>query len=185
MPQIHRCAETSTSDAVSEIHAPVNTSVPVVEEVSPSLGVLGVRQIRLTTHTHLHKAAWAQHLAHHPDKAFSTRLLRYLDEGVPILYQGPDYNRICPNWKSVGVFREAVKKTIAEDVALGRKSGPFTFLPLENFVSSPLGAFEKKSSGKIRTIHDLSWPPYHSVNAHIDPYYVLCLIFQLIMQSRS
>ena len=174
MPQIHRCAETSTSDAVSEIRAPVNTSVPVVEEVSPSLGVLGVRQIRLSTHTHLHKAAWARHLAHHPDKAFSTRLLRYLDEGVPILYQGPDYNRICPNWKSVGVFREAVKKTIAEDVALGRKSGPFTFPPLENFVSSPLGAFEKKSSGKIRTIHDLSWPPYHSVNAHINP--ILCTV---------
>ena len=100
--------------------------------------------------------------------------MRYLDEGVPILYEGPDYERVCPNWRSVETFRDAVQKTIVEDVALGRKSGPSPYPPLQNFVSSPLGAFAKKRTGKVRVIHDLSWPPDCSVNSHIDP--VLCSV---------
>jgi hypothetical protein len=155
--------------------------LPDVSVRTPYFGVLGVRQIRLSTHTLLHREAWARLLVHHPDKVFSQRLLRYLDEGVPILYEGPDYNRICPNWKSVVVFRESVRKTLLEDVSLGRKSGPFSAPPLLNFVSSSLGAFEKKHSGKVRVIHDLSWPPYQSVNAHIDP--VLCSVSYISVDS--
>ena len=115
-----------------------------------------------------------RHLSHHPDKVLSKKLLQYLDEGVPILYDGPTYNRVCPNWKSVNVFRDAVKKTLVEDVKLGRKSGPFLYPPVANFIGSPLGAFEKKRTGKIRVIHDLSWPPHVSVNSHIDP--LLCSV---------
>ena len=33
---------------------------------------------------------------------------------------------------------------------------------------SPLGAFLKKNSSKLRVIHDLSYPPTESVNDHID-----------------
>ena len=88
---------------------------------------------------------------------------------MPILYSGPDYDRVCPNWRSVDVFRSAVQKTLVEDVALGRKSGPFPYPPLPHFVASPLGAFAKKRTGKVRVIHDLSWPPSCSVNSHIDP----------------
>jgi hypothetical protein len=169
-----KCVETSILEDVSEVHAPAVTFAADVGVQSRSIGVLGVRQIRLRTHTHLNRAAWAAHLSHHPDSSFSGRILRYLDEGVPIFYDGPDVSRVCPNWQSCETFREAVKKTLVEDVALGRKSGPFAFPPLPNFVGSPLGAFCKKRSGKIRVIHDLSWPPYHSVNAYIDP--LLCSV---------
>jgi hypothetical protein len=113
-------------------------------------------------------------LSHHPDKPLVSKLLQYLDEGVPILYDGPNFNRVCPNWKSVNTFNDAVKKMLVEDVQLGRKSGPFSYPPVPNFVGSPLGAFEKKRTGKIRVIHDLSWPPYFSVNTFIDP--LLCSV---------
>ena len=171
---VTKFAETTTLDAATVTHVQESTSAPVAEEPSLSFAVAGVRQIRLSTHSLLHRDAWARHLAFHPDRAFSFRLMRYLDEGVPILYEGPDYERVCPNWRSVETFRDAVQKTIVEDVALGRKSGPFPYPPLPNFVSSPLGAFAKKRTGKVRVIHDLSWPPDCSVNSHIDP--VLCSV---------
>ena len=132
-----RSAVTTISADVPETHVPGVTSVPGALVQIPSIGVLGVNRIRLSTHTHLRREAWAYHLASHPDKAFSGRILRYLDEGVPILYEGPDYNRVCPTWRSVEVFRSAVEKTIKEDIALGRKSGPFSTPPLANLVGSP------------------------------------------------
>jgi hypothetical protein len=172
--QAAKSVEISTSAGATGIPAREDTYVPDVVARTQSFGVIGVHQIRLQTHNLLHREAWARHLMFHPDKDFSFRLLRYLDEGVPILYEGPNYDRVCPNWRSVDVFRKAVEKTLVEDVKLGRKSGPFPYPPLMNFVSSSLGAFEKKRSGKMRVIHDLSWPPSCSVNSHIDP--ALCSV---------
>lgn len=54
------------------------------------------------------------------------------------------------------------------DVSRGRKAGPFAQPPFINFVGSPMGAFERKRSGKVRVIHDLSWPPGQGINAFID-----------------
>jgi hypothetical protein len=95
------------------------------------------------------------------------KMNRYIELGVPILYDGPEFERICPNWDSTKKFRSEVSKSIKEDLALGRKSGPFLSPPCRNFIASPLGAFEKKHSNKIRIIHDLSWPPDESVNSFI------------------
>ena len=46
--------------------------------------------------------------------------------------------------------------------------GPFTAPPFENFIVSPLGAFKKRGSSKIRLIHDLSYPVKGSVNSMIS-----------------
>jgi len=98
--------------------------------------------------------------------------LTYIDEGVPVGFDGPRVGRVCNNWPSVKGFYDAVVSNIEKDLQLGRKAGPFTVPPFDTFVGSPMGAFEKRSStGKYRVIHDLSWPPGQSVNdgiSHLD-----------------
>jgi hypothetical protein len=121
----------------------------------------------LTARTHLKRAQWALHMAAHPDSQFRDTLLSYIDHGAPIFYNGPEHFRICKNWNSTLTFKAHVESTICADVAKGRKSGPFRCPPFKNFVGSPMGAFKKKRSDKVRTIHDLSWPPGVSVNAFI------------------
>ena len=87
-------------------------------------------------------------MAQHPDKYFSAMILKYIDEGVPVFYEGPDYNRVCPNWGSTKVFKKDVLKSIAKDIECERKSGPFLSSPVLNFVGSPMGAFAKKRWGR-------------------------------------
>ena len=87
---------------------------------------------------------------------------------MPIAYTGPRCPRIHNNWKSAFTHKEAVHKMLLYDVSRGRKAGPFDFPPFANFVGSPLGAFRRKRSEKYRVIHDLSWPPRHSVNDYIS-----------------
>jgi hypothetical protein len=106
-------------------------------------------------------------MAAHPDKKFTTTLLDYIDNGAPIFYKGPEHSRICPNWNSTLKYKAHVEDTICADILKGRKSGPFSCHPFKYFVGSPMGAFKKKRSPKIRTIHDLSWPPGVSVTAFI------------------
>lgn len=117
--------------------------------------------------TFLNRPAWAANLQFHPDQNFANTLLDYIDNGVPIGYSGKPISYVYPNWKSCLTYSDAVKKTLVTDVALGRKSGPFKYPPCAQFVGSPMGAFQKKHSSKIRVIHDLSWPPGSSVNSGI------------------
>ena len=86
-------------------------------------------------------------------------LTDYISKGVPILYEGPEFTSVNKNWKSTQTFKTAVLESIEHDLLLGRKSGPYPEIPCLNFRSSPLGAFQKKHSEKIRIIHDLSRPP--------------------------
>jgi hypothetical protein len=62
------------------------------------------------------------------------------------------------------------------DISKKWKVGPFSAKPFEFFFGSPMGAFSKEvvdklsnKTQKIRVIHDLSWPPEHSVNSFIAP----------------
>jgi len=45
-----------------------------------------------------------------------------------------------------------------KELRAGRIAGPFDQPPFQTFICSPLGARPKKESGKIRIIHDLSYP---------------------------
>ena len=64
-----------------------------------------------------------------------------------------------------------VTQVINEDVAAGRKAGPFAReqLPFSHVCISPIGAVKKKGSSKVRVIHNLSHPwRGDSVNAGIE-----------------
>ena len=108
-------------------------------------------------------------LEDHPDKVYVRRILDYVSSGVPIGYTGPRQYREHKNWPSSYQYSKAVTESIIKDVKKGRKAGPFYSPPFEHFVGSPMGAFPKKRSvGKYRIIHDLSWPPGHSINDYIS-----------------
>jgi hypothetical protein len=64
-----------------------------------------------------------------------------------------------------------VEAVIRDDIQRGRVIGPFSEPPTSGFVANPMGAFCKRSSDKIRVIHDLSWPPGHSINDYISNEY--------------
>ncbi len=57
-----------------------------------------------------------------------------------------------------------------DEVAKGRKLGPFTAPPFEQFKCSPVSFVPKRDSAKVRLIHNLSHP-FHgkSVNALVTP----------------
>ena len=111
---------------------------------------------------------WGFYLNNHPDQNFAKTLLNHIVSGVPIGYSGPHEYRVSPNWPSAQQFSSHVEQVLLYDVSRGRKAGPFSQPPFTNFVGSPMGAFQRKRSGKVRVIHDLSWPPGRGINAFID-----------------
>ncbi len=52
-------------------------------------------------------------------------------------------------------------------LSLGRVQGPHITLH-PDFKSSPIGAFKRHRSNKVRPIHDLRWPPEFFTNNGID-----------------
>ena len=116
----------------------------------------------------LNKDQWKWELRPHPDREFVQSLLHSIEYGVNIGYQGERHSLISTNWPSANKYSSAVTKSIEKDLFHGRKAGPFKEPPFQNFVGSPMGAFPKKRSmGKYRVIHDLSWPPGRSINDYI------------------
>ena len=79
-----------------------------------------------------------------------------------------DTQIVSANWPSAMEHREQVSKIISDDLSAGRLLGPFEAPPFDNFIVSPLGAFKKRGSNKIRLIHDLSFPSKGSVNSLIN-----------------
>ena len=185
-----RCASPGTRDAVITMPVIDSTFVRVVEDQNQFPDVQIVQEIvpcqqvppvlcqavriPATIVTKMHKDVWALKLQDHPDQEFAKDIVSYLENGVPLLYDGPILNQCYPNWNSCVNLREEVKTSLLYDIARNWKIGPFSCQPFTNFVSSPMGVFTKLSENnfvKVRVIHDLSWPPEGSVNYFIpaDP----------------
>jgi len=108
-------------------------------------------------------------LCSNSDKNFVNRIISGSRFGVSVEYKGPLVTREPDNWKSAYELRDVVIASLNKDIMLGRKAGPFKQPPFDNFVVSPMGAFKRKRSlNKYRVIHDLSWPPGHSINDFIS-----------------
>ena len=95
-------------------------------------------------------------LATHPYKQFVDTIIDHALYGAPMGYSGPRNHRIHKNWPSAYKHREAVESIISRGISRGRKLGPYSHPPLINFVGSPMGAFERSTTGKHRVIYDLS-----------------------------
>ena len=124
--------------------------------------------------------AWEQVLRDHPDEQFKQFIITGIKYGVNIGHNGISHDVISENWPSSLKHRNAVSSVIQRDLTRGRKLGPFQ-TPPPGFVGSPLGAFEKKRSpGKYRVIHDLSWPPGRSINENI---YLDCSVHYITIDN--
>ena len=130
-----------------------------------------VSSCSITSQHSLNFHAWELGLRSHPDRKFVLEILNNIQNGVDIGYKGERTcsSRINKNWPSVNNFFPDIVKSINDDISRGRVHGPTSQPTLNNFVASPLGAFRKARSGKLRIIHDLSWPPGQSINDHISP----------------
>ena len=98
----------------------------------------------------------------------SQSLLSQLINGVRIGRVPADKTIHSQNWPSALEHSAQVSKIILDDLAAGRLDGPYTSPPYHNYIVSPLGAFTKRNSTKVRLIHDLSYPLEGSVNASIS-----------------
>jgi hypothetical protein len=119
--------------------------------------------------TPLVPSVWQHELRSHPDQAHVQLLVDGISSGVDVHHRGPrpSAGRISANQKSVLESAKEVSADIATEVKAGRKAGPFSAPPISGFFSSPLGAVRKKN-GKIRIVHNLSWPIGASVNSMIE-----------------
>lgn len=99
----------------------------------------------------------------------SEYIINGFTNGFLLDYDGPFSSSICKNSQSVMDNSSLVQSKISEELSLSRIAGPFSDPPLENFKVSPLAIIPKKTPGKFRLIHNLSYP-YNdeSVNFHID-----------------
>ena len=117
--------------------------------------------------TPLRGSAFELELSHHPDKAWVSRLLIGINNGVSTGYKGPHYHFQARNLASALAHPEVVDAELKKEVDSGRVLGPFPRCPLHNFRTSGLGVVLKKN-GKWRMILHLSAPEGHSINDYIS-----------------
>ena len=104
--------------------------------------------------------------------AYDEELTQYLIDGFingfKLGHENDAFNTNPRNQKSVSLYASVVKQKLEAELGAGRMAGPFTTPPFSPFQVSPLGVREKKTKGKYRLIHDLSYPyDGTSVNANI------------------
>lgn len=145
---------------------------------------LSDEQIATAAHivTPLLPLAWRHELRHHPDPAHVRLLVHGLRNGVDVHYRGPRPSacKMSTNQKSTLESASEVAADIAAEVKAGRKAGPFSSPPLTGFFASPLGAVRKKN-GKLRIVHNLSWPIGASVNSKIEDLHCVLSSFDAAM----
>ena len=108
---------------------------------------------------------WEQWLPLNSDQILASKVLDYLEHGIPVGFSGEDVFVHTDNWPSAKLHSDVINEFLVTNLQLGVISGPIDPL-LENMKISPLGAFAK--NGKVRIIHDLSYPLLKSVNCGID-----------------
>ena len=117
--------------------------------------------------------AWAHRLAatRYPYPAAAVTLVACLNLGVDLGFHGDRTSmQVGPNLESAHEHPAALDGNIADELAVGRRKGPYNSMPFPAFYSNPLGVVFKKGKSKPRVIHHLSWPrtaANASVNASI------------------
>ena len=108
--------------------------------------------------TPLRGSAFELELIHHPDKAWVSRLLIGINNGVSTGYKGPHCHFQARNLASALAHPEDVDAELKKEVDSGRVLDPFPSCPLHNFRTSGLGVVLKKN-GKCPGSLELMWPP--------------------------
>ena len=118
---------------------------------------------RIPVHSKLHIKNWRFYLHDFGDR----QLVDLLEYGFPL-----DFDRDAPfrsteeNHASAQNFIGDVQTYISDELKHGAMLGPFQSKPIDLHVS-PFMTREKPDSSVRRTIVDLSWPEFYSVNAGV------------------
>ena len=78
--------------------------------------------------------------------------------GFKLHYHGPKISKISDNHRSAIDRPEEVLSKLQKEMDKGHIEGPYSEPPFNPFVISPIGLVPKTDSGKLRMIHDLSYP---------------------------
>lgn len=89
--------------------------------------------------------------------------------GFDVRYKGSLPRVQSHNLTSALTNPDVVDDKLQAELNLNRIVGPFVQRAFPTFRTSPIGLVEKKTPGKFRLIHHLSYPPGDSVNDGISP----------------
>ena len=109
---------------------------------------------------------WLFNLKNCPDIYKADKVLAGIKNGFDIGFKGERVPVFSPNWNSALKLKDKVTDFVFKHLSDG--SVERVHNPSKEFRASPLGAFMKKHSDKVRVIHDLSWPTGCSTNDGID-----------------
>ncbi len=106
------------------------------------------------------------------DKAKYDQLIKLISLGaeIPSLLAFDPDRLVPPNQKSTIEYFDLVNELICKELLAKRIAGPFIQSP-PGLIVSPLGAVPKKEQGRIRIIHNQSYPLNQSVNSNIPREY--------------
>ena len=102
------------------------------------------------------------------DKGTTDYLVNGFANGFYLDNYAPVQNISAKNSKAVKQSESVVAEKIDQELKAGRIAGPFDTPPFDPFHISPLNIREKKTPGKYRLLHNLSYPyDGTSINANI------------------
>ena len=114
---------------------------------------------------------FALDLAHHPDQALVSEVLKGLSLGFRLGFNpGTNLRSSKKNKASAYQHPDIIDAYLSNEIHLGRVAGPFLFPPISNLHVNSFGVIPKKGQpNKWRLILDLSSPLGASVNEGINP----------------
>ena len=131
-----------------------------------------IRPILAKVSSPLRTAEWASELATHPDKEFSSYVLKGIRDGFKIgfEYQGHSCTPAKANMRSAVKNPTVVEEYLAMECELGRVIGPLDLQVVPHIQINRFGVIPKPHQpGKWRLIVDLHYPEEDSVNDGIAP----------------
>lgn len=156
----------ATKEPTPPRHAVPAVSPPTTPVVSPPTTTVG--QVRPSKIGSPVNAAELGIILEGYNREISQFLFNGFTEGFRIPHEGP----LPPiSFKSLSSAKQnpnAVRECLRDELLFNRIAGPFKTQPINNLVLSPIGVVPKKTPGKFRLIHHLSYPTHQSINDGID-----------------
>ena len=142
-------ASTTMADATGATNALTPTCAgPRAAMVPTRTGAVPSGQPELTrAHTPLRHSRFKRELAHHPDRAWVSKLLHSIKYGVDIGYMGPRQPMDAPNLPSAHTHPQVITAQLSKEVDSGRIRGPFAQRPFPALRCSSLGVVRATGGG--------------------------------------
>lgn len=145
-------------------------SKPASLHMPPQVQENPLPRTKLNLPTPINVSILESYLTHYRtvDKAV---LIDGFTRGFKLHYEGQRKSLVSNNLPSFNDNMVVGRQKVQAEINLGRMAGPFSVKPFKYIRSSPLGLCPKKTPGKFRLIHHLSYPHGDSVNSHIPDKY--------------